>query len=119
MVSTADLIFVFGSAAEVRDHLKNVKDSIKDRLIVPVTEEGQLDTFQVNSDTGDSGVFLVSIDGPLGGEGIGGRHWTAGCCWQPWATILLGPTLHASSSPLGSWPALCWQCLGQHTCFGK
>ena len=64
VVSTADLIFVFGSAAEIRDHLKNVKDSIKDRLIVPVTKEGQIDTFQVSSDTGDSGALLVSTMGP-------------------------------------------------------
>ena len=75
VVSTADLIFVFGSAAEIRDHLKNVKDSIKDRLIVPVTREGQIDTFQVSSDTGDSGAVHVSIAGPfLEGKEHAGCH---------------------------------------------
>lgn len=75
VVATADLIFVFGSAAEIRDHLKNVKDSIKDRLIVPVTQEGQIDTFQVNSDIGDPGAFLVSIVGPVAdGEKPAGCH---------------------------------------------
>ncbi len=75
VVATADLIFVFGSAAEIRDHLKNVKDSIKDRLIVPVTQEGQIDTFQVNSDIGDSGAFLASIVGPVAdGEKPAGCH---------------------------------------------
>ena len=103
VVSTADLVFVFGSAAEIRDHLKNVKDSIKDRLIVPVTKEGQIDTFQVNRDTGDclGGRSFGHIVGPfVEGRGMQGAmacnaqpswptpRWTPQKCLGPLVTSL-------------------------------
>ena len=50
VVKASDVLFLFGGAAAVRDALKSVKGDLKgDQIIVPVTKDGDLDSFQVIS----------------------------------------------------------------------
>lgn len=48
VVKASDVLFLFGGAAAVRDALKSVKGDLKaDQIIVPVTKDGDIDSFQV------------------------------------------------------------------------
>ena len=62
MVKASDVLFLFGGSAAVRDTLKSVKDDLKgNQIIVPVTKDGDIDSFQVikQIDTGYNSLELL------------------------------------------------------------
>ena len=64
VVKASDVLFLFGGAAAVRDTLKSVKDDLKgDQIIVPVTKDGDIDSFQVikQFDTWYSSLELLKV----------------------------------------------------------
>lgn len=52
VVKASDVLFLFGSLADIRDTIKSIKGDLKGhQIVVPVTKEGDLDVFQVNADS--------------------------------------------------------------------
>ncbi len=48
VVKASDVLFLFGSLADIRDTIKSIKGDLKgNQIVVPVTKEGDLDVFQV------------------------------------------------------------------------
>ncbi len=48
VVKASDVLFLFGSLADIRDTIKSIKGDLKGhQIVVPVTKEGDLDVFQV------------------------------------------------------------------------
>ncbi len=62
VVKASDVLFLFGSLADIRDTIKSIKGDLKGhQIVVPVTKEGDLDVFQVNA---DSACFVSDIVPP-------------------------------------------------------
>ncbi len=56
VVKASDVLFLFGSLADIRDTIKSIKGDLKGhQIVVPVTKEGDLDVFQVKK------VFLLLL----------------------------------------------------------
>ncbi len=52
VLKASDVLFLFGSLADIRDTIKSIKGDLKGhQIVVPVTKEGDLDVFQVNADS--------------------------------------------------------------------
>ena len=52
VVKASDVLFLFGSLADIRDTIKSIKGDLKGhQILVPVTKEGDLDVFQVHADS--------------------------------------------------------------------
>ena len=47
VATSSDVLFIFGGLAEVRDAIKEIKDDLKQQIVVPVTTDGNLDVFLV------------------------------------------------------------------------
>ncbi|KAL0040653.1 hypothetical protein WJX79_000674 [Trebouxia sp. C0005] len=51
VVKASDVLFLFGSLADIRDTIKSIKGDLKGhQIVVPVTKEGDLDVFQNAAD---------------------------------------------------------------------
>lgn len=64
VVKASDVLFLFGSLADIRDTIKSIKGDLKGhQIVVPVTKEGDLDVFQVDADSACLSAIITHLTG--------------------------------------------------------